>query len=175
MSTDRNAEFGDYVAARWPRLVRAAVLLGCSPHEAEDVAQTALTRCLVKWGQVRRADDRDAYVHRVLVNSFTDSRRRRWTGERPTDALPDHGEQATDETEQVDLRDGVGRALAHLSDDQRVAVVLRYYLNLTEVQMAETLRVAPGTVKSRLSRALAAMAVDPVLTDVADSQTGRGA
>lgn len=171
--SDRNEEFADYVAARWPRLVRAAVLLGCSPHEAEDVTQTALTRCLVKWGQVRRADDRDAYVYRVLVHTFTDARRRRWNGERPTDELPDV--VTADATEQVDARDSVARALAHLTEDQRVAVVLRYYLNLTEVQMAETLRVAPGTVKSRVSRALAAMAVDPVLTDVADAQTRRGA
>lgn len=172
MKEDRNAEFGEYVAARWPRLVRAAVLLGCSPHEAEDVTQTALTRCLVKWGQVRRADDRDAYVYRVLVNTFTDTRRRRWTGERPTDELPSsRSDHAVDETEQVAVRDSVERAMAHLTDDQRIAIVLRYYLNLTEVQMAETLRVAPGTVKSRLSRALAAMAVDPVLTDM----HGRGA
>ena len=169
--TDRNTEFGEYVAARWPRLVRAAVLLGCSPHEAEDVTQTALTRCLVKWAQVRRADDRDAYVYRVLVHTFTDSRRRRWTGEKPTEVLPDRADLTTsDETEQVLQRDALERAMVHLTDEQRVAVVLRYYLNLTEVQMAETLRVAPGTVKSRLSRALAAMAVDPVLTD---TQTGR--
>lgn len=171
--SDRNAEFSEYVAARWPRLVRAAVLLGCSPHEAEDVTQTALTKCLVKWGQVRRADDRDAYVYRILVHTFTDARRRRWTGERPTDELPEAPPAGTpDETDQVDVRDSVERAMAALSEDQRVAVVLRYYLNLTEVQMSESLRVAPGTVKSRLSRALAAMAVDPVLTDL---QPGRGA
>lgn len=165
-NSQRDAEFAEYVAARWPRLVRAAVLLGCSPHEAEDVAQTALTRCLVKWGQVSRADDRDAYVYRVLVNTFTDSRRRRWTGERPTDTMPERADPSGDhDTEQVHLRDALARALEHLTHDQRTAVVLRYYANLTEVQMAETLRVAPGTVKSRLSRALAAMAIDPVLTD----------
>jgi RNA polymerase sigma-70 factor (sigma-E family) len=174
MSSDRNAEFGEYVEARWPRLVRAAVLLGCTPHEAEDVTQTALTRCLVKWSQVRKATDRDAYVYRVLVNTFTDSRRRRWVGERPTAELPEPVDHAvTDGTEQVDARDSVQRAMANLTSEQRVAVVLRYYLNLTEVQMAETLRVAPGTVKSRISRALAAMAVDPVLSDT--HQTGRGA
>jgi RNA polymerase sigma-70 factor (sigma-E family) len=172
---DANAEFSEYVAARWPRLVRAAVLLGCSPHEAEDVVQTALTRCLVKWGRVRRAGDRDAYVYRVLVNTFTDSRRRRWTGEKPTEELPEPtggADRVADETEHVAVRDAVERALHHLTPDQRVAVVLRYYLNLTESQMAETLGVAPGTVKSRVSRALAAMAVDPVLTDI---HPGRGA
>ncbi|CAN5415897.1 SigE family RNA polymerase sigma factor [soil metagenome] len=170
MSISRDTEFGEYVAARWTRLVRAAVLLGCSPHEAEDVTQTALTRCLVKWSKVQRADDRDAYVHRILVNTFTDSRRRRWNAEKPTGELPEPvgGRDATDE---VHDRDVVDRALANLTDEQRTAVVLRYYLNQSEAQMAGTLRVAPGTVKSRLARALKAMAVDPVLSDEPSAPT----
>ncbi|MGA8254957.1 MAG: SigE family RNA polymerase sigma factor [Nocardioides sp.] len=174
MSNQRDAEFGEYVAARWGRLVRAAVLLGCSPHEAEDVVQSALTRCLVKWSQVSRADDRDAYVYRVLVNTFTSSRRRRWTGERATEVLPDSA--APDERDGVHDRHTIDLALARLSPDQRTAVVLRYYADLTEAQMAEALAVAPGTVKSRLARALKAMAVDPVLADVladASSDTDR--
>ncbi|WP_309647764.1 SigE family RNA polymerase sigma factor [Nocardioides sp.] len=165
MDTDpgADAEFDDYVAARWQRLVRSAVLLGCSTHEAEDVVQTALTRCLMKWSRVRRADDRDAYVYRVLVNTLTDARRRHWRGERPTEHLP---ELATpDATRDVIVRDSVDRALARLSSDQRAAVVLRYYAHLTEAQMAGVLDVAPGTVKSRLSRALAALALDPDLAD----------
>lgn len=160
-----DAEFDDFVAARWPRLVRAAVLLGCSSHEAEDVVQTALTRCLVKWSRVRRADDRDAYVYRVLVNTLTDSRRRLWRGEQPTEHLPERAAGA-DPTRDVLVRDSVDRALARLSADQRAAVVLRYYAHLTEAQMASVLDVAPGTVKSRLSRALAALALDPDLADV---------
>ena len=166
MSSSRDTEFGEYVAARWTRLVRAAVLLGCTPHEAEDVTQTALTRCLVKWSKVRRADDRDAYVYRILVNTFTDSRRRRWTSEKPTDEVPEPtvaGSRAA--TDDVHDRDAIDRALANLPEDQRTVVVLRYYLNQSEAQMADTLRVAPGTVKSRLARALKAMAVDPVLAD----------
>lgn len=148
-----DVEFSEFVATRWPRLVRAAVLLGCSPHEAEDVVQTALTRCLVKWRQVQRADDRDAYVYRVVVNTFTDTRRRRWTGERPTEVLPDTA-TPEDATAAVDERDRMTRALAQLGADARTAVVLRYYAQLTEQQMALALGVAPGTVKSRLSRAL---------------------
>ncbi|HYF74031.1 MAG TPA: sigma factor, partial [Nocardioides sp.] len=89
---DFGDDFGEYVAARWPRLVRAAVLLGCTPHEAEDVVQSALTRCLVKWSKVCRADDRDAYVHRIVVNTFIDHRRRRWTGEVATEWLPDRSQ-----------------------------------------------------------------------------------
>ena len=156
-------EFDEFVAARWPRLVRAAVLLGCGSHEAEDVTQTALTKCLVGWSRVQRADDRDAYVYRVLVNTFTDTRRRRWRGERPTEHLPEV--VAADGTRDVIVRDAVDRALAKLSADQRTAVVLRYYANLTEVQMAAVLDVAPGTVKSRLSRALSTLAADPDLAD----------
>ncbi|WP_370249619.1 SigE family RNA polymerase sigma factor [Nocardioides sp.] len=163
-----DVEFSDFVATRWARLVRAAVLLGCTPHEAEDVVQTALTRCLVKWRQVQRADDRDAYVYRVVVNTFTDGRRRRWTGERPTEVLPDAAAPG-DATAAVDERDRVVRALAQLGGDARTAVVLRYYAHLTEQQMAVALGVAPGTVKSRLSRALRDLA--PHLSDTPETPT----
>ena len=165
MARAADTEFDEYVAARWPRLVRAAVLLGCSHHEAEDIVQSTLTRCLVKWSQVRRAKDRDAYVNRILVNTLIDSRRRRWTAEKPSDRVPD--DSAPDGQVEVDLRDAVDRSLARLNADQRVAVVLRYYLNLTEQQMATVLGVAPGTVKSRLSRALQALAADPDLAQEA--------
>lgn len=169
--TGDDAEFDDFVAARWQRLVRAAVLLGCSSHEAEDVVQTALTRCLVTWSRVRRADDRDAYVYRVLVNTFTDSRRRLWRGEQPTEHLPERADDRDDDpTRDVLVRDSVDRALARLTADQRAAVVLRYYAHLSEVQMASVLGVAPGTVKSRLSRALAALALDPDLADHEETQ-----
>ncbi|WP_067437116.1 SigE family RNA polymerase sigma factor [Nocardioides jensenii] len=157
-------EFSEYVGSRWPRLVRSAVLLGCPAHEAEDVVQTALTRCLVHWSKVRRADDRDAYVHRVLVNTFTSARRRRWTGERPVEDLPELG--GADETVAVDVADAVQRSLDRLSQDQRIAVVLRYYAHLDEQQMATVLGVAPGTVKSRLSRALKVLADDPDLSEL---------
>jgi len=167
---DRDSrEFDEYVATHWPRLVRAAVLLGCTPTEAEDVVQTALVRCLVAWRRVRAADDRDAYVHRVLVNTFVSSRRRRWHGERPTDQLPEPpGGSGVDAGHEagVDDRDAVTRALERLSADQRAVVVLRYYAHLSEQQTAVALGVPAGTVKSRLSRALKVLASDPSLTDL---------
>ena len=58
------------------------------------------------------------------------------------------------------------RALDRLGRDQRTAVVLRYYTHLTEEQMASVLGVAPGTVKSRLARALSTLAADPSLGDL---------
>jgi RNA polymerase sigma-70 factor (sigma-E family) len=157
-------DFSEFVAARWPRLVRSAILLGCSHAEAEDLVQTALERCLLKWPKVQRAEDSDAYVHRILLNTFTSSRRRRWTGERATANPPDH--PSSDETERVDDADAVLRALQRLPYDQRSAVVLRYYTHLTEQQMAAALGVATGTVKSRLSRAMKALAGDPSLDEL---------
>lgn len=155
-------EFSEYAAARWPRLVRSAVLQGCSRAEAEDVAQLALTKVWRSWSRVQAADDRDAYVYRVLLNTLTDGRRRRWMGERPTEVVPESG--TTDVTSEVALRDVVRRSLEALPADQRAAVVLRYYAHLSEAQMADVLGVAPGTVKSRLSRALTALRCDPVLS-----------
>lgn len=157
-------EFTEYVTARWPTLVRSAVLLGCTPPEAEDLVQSALERCLLKWNRVRVAEDRDAYVHRVLVNCFRSSRRRRWHGELPSSSLPES--PGSDQTAGVDDTDAVMRALDRLPGDQRTAVVLRYYAHLSEQQMASVLGVAAGTVKSRLSRAVKALAQDPHLAEL---------
>ncbi|HEY1133119.1 MAG TPA: SigE family RNA polymerase sigma factor [Nocardioides sp.] len=161
---ERYDEFSDFVASRWSRLVRSAVLLGCSAAEAEDLVQTALERCLRKWSLVRAADDQDAYVHRVLINTFTSSRRRRWTGERPTAVLPE--EHSPDRSDEVDVADAVMRALRALTPEQRAVVVLRYYAHLTEQQTAAALGVAPGTVKSRLSRAMRVLAGHPELIEL---------
>lgn len=155
---DRDDEFSELVASLWSRLVRSAVLMGCSPNEAEDVVQSTLERCLLKWAHVQRASDRNAYVHRILLNTFTSSRRRRWIGERPAANLPDRA--CADETKQVDDADAVLRALGRLPQDQRVVVVMRFYVHLTEEQMASALNVAPGTVKSRLSRAMKTLSGD---------------
>lgn len=103
----RNEEFAEHVSARWAPLVRSAILLGASPHEAEDLVQTTLMRCYGSWSTVRGADNGDAYVYRSLVNAFTTSRRRRWWGERPSSAMP---EAAVDETARVDAQDAVERA-----------------------------------------------------------------
>jgi RNA polymerase sigma-70 factor (sigma-E family) len=159
-----DAELAEYVGARWPRLVRSAVLLGCTPTEAEDVVQGVLERCVRKWSQVRRADDRDAYVHRMLVNAFVSSRRRHWRNELPVAAVPGHAD--ADATAEVDDADVMARALDRLSTDHRTVVVLRYYAQLSEQQMASVLQIAPGTVKSRLSRALRDLAEDPQLDDL---------
>ncbi|GAB2973012.1 SigE family RNA polymerase sigma factor [Nocardioides montaniterrae] len=148
-------EFSSYVAARRARLVRTAVLLGCPRADAEDVVQSALLKCYRSWRRVARADSPDAYVHRVLVNTLADARARRWNGELPSHSLPESRAGDPDWTDGIAVR----RALAELRPVDREVLVLRFYADLSERDTADALGVAPGTVKSRTSRALAALAL----------------
>jgi len=149
-------EFSEYVAARRPALVRTAVLLGCPTADAEDVVQSALLKCYRSWSRVTRADQPEAYVHRVLVNVLHDARARRWHGELPTADLPDRPDPHEDTTAGLAVR----RALAAMSTDHREVLVLRYYADLSERDVADILGIPSGTVKSRTARALAALAAD---------------
>ena len=158
-------DFSAYASARWSTLVRSAVFLGCTLEESHDLVQTTLLRCFLAWRKVQRADNIDAYVYRVLLNCHRDSRRRRWWGEQPTDALPDRP-TAEDHSDALATADAVHRAMADLSDVNREVVVLRYFAHLSEQQTAEALGIAPGTVKSRLSRALTQLGASDHLTDL---------
>lgn len=163
---DQHGDFVDYASARWADLVRSAVFMGCSLHQAQDLAQSTLLRCYLSWPKVVRADDRDAYVFKILVNCLRDSYRRPSSREMPVAELPDHS--VGDPTEHVDVADSVHRALGSLSAANRDAVVLRHLVGLTEQQTALALGVAVGTVKSRTARALAQLLVDSHLSDFAE-------
>jgi RNA polymerase sigma-70 factor (sigma-E family) len=164
---ERDADFAAYAAARWATLVRSAVFLGCSIDDAEDLVQSTLVKCYTAWPKVERADNRDAYVYRMLLNCHRDTRRRRWWGERPAESTPDRP-AAGDAAASVAVTDAVDRALGELSRVNREVVVLRYYAHLTEQQTAEVLGIPGGTVKSRLSRALSQLAANPHLADLAE-------
>ena len=155
MSVADDEDFSAYVASRWSALVRVATYLGCPPAQAEDLVQAALIRCYRSWSRVRRADRVDAYVHRVLVTTYAKSRRRRWHGEMPTEWLPDVAEEGLYAAS--DARADLRRVLLGLTLDQRTALVLRFVTDLTEQQTAEVLGIPLGTIKSRVSRALAAI------------------
>jgi RNA polymerase sigma-70 factor (sigma-E family) len=168
---DRDQEFSQYVGARWASLVRSAALLGCSPHEAEDLVQTTLTRCYVSWSKVRSADNRDAYVYRALVNSLRDAGRRQWRGERPTEDLPEEADESRP-IDDVEVADAIERALGGLSETHRTVVVLRFFAHLGERETAQALGIPPGTVKSRLARALAELSTNQHLADLNDGTDG---
>lgn len=167
MDTTHEAEFADFVRDRWPDLVRGAVFLGADASEAEELAQQTLVRCYVKWVHVRSADNREAYVYRILLNQLRNVRRTSWWRMR-SDTEPDHPTQ--DSSDQLAVSDAVSRALDGLTREQRAVVVLRYFVQLSEAQTAEVLGIRPGTVKSRLSRSLAQLAGSVHLSDFAQEQ-----
>lgn len=169
MNRDDEAAYAAWVDQAWPTLVRAAVFLGAQPHEAEDLAQTTLVRCYTGWERVSSADNRDAYVYRMLLNALRDVRRTRWWRDRNSTGRDEYDADARpspDASDAVATADAVHRALGGLSVPNRAVVVLRYFVQLTEKQTAEVLGIAPGTVKSRLSRSLAQLATDDHLLDL---------
>jgi RNA polymerase sigma-70 factor (sigma-E family) len=149
-------EFDEFAAAAWPRLRRSAYLLTGDHHLAEDLAQTALARTYASWRRVRRADAL-AYARKVLVNANIDRlRRRRFSeiGGPGVDAFIVGRASGTAGPEIADERDEIVRLLADLTERERRVVVLRHYFDMSEAEVARELRIAPGTVKSALSRAL---------------------
>lgn len=151
-----SVDFAEYVAARRPALVRSAVLTGCRLEDAEDLVQVALLKCLHSRRRVSGMDRPDAYVYKILVNSFRDAQGRRW-GWR--------------DANRRGARDAVGRggpvsgiavrrALAALTKEHREVLVLRFYEDLSERETAELPGVGVGTVKSRTARAPAALSAD---------------
>jgi DNA-directed RNA polymerase specialized sigma24 family protein len=89
----RDDEFAEYATARWSALVGSAVLLGCPPSDAEDLAQVTLMRAYAAWSKVSAANDRDSYVYRILLNAFRERHRRRW-GSPPRHQLSGWGDSA---------------------------------------------------------------------------------
>jgi RNA polymerase sigma-70 factor (sigma-E family) len=156
--------FAEFASANARRLRHIARLLTGDPDRAEDLLQIALARSYRRWDRISRYDDPVAYVRRVMVNAHTDWWRRRWRHEVPTGQLPDgptSGDLAADHAD----RDLLARALAGLSPRERAVVVLRYYADLSEQEIARTLGVAPGTVKSASARALAKLRISPDLAE----------
>lgn len=148
--------FEEFVQACSPRLFRTALLLaGRDRAAAEDLLQLALERAYRHWGRVCRSGDPERYVRRILANAANDRWRR--ANRRPERPLEpgDAGPVVEDQTDVVAERDFLIRALAGLPLRQRTVLVLRYYNDLTEVEIADALGCSVGTVKSQVSRGLA--------------------
>jgi RNA polymerase sigma-70 factor (sigma-E family) len=157
------SEFDAFVVARSPALLRTAYLLTHDEGLAEDLLQTALTKSWFAWRRIEGPPE--AYVRRVLVTTSASWWRRRWTGERATETLPENA--APDSSEGSGDQD-LWDAISHLPRRQRAVVVLRYLEDRTEVETAELLDCSVGTVKSQCSKALAKLRIDAALQPVPD-------
>ena len=160
-------EFAEFVAAHHARLLQLADLLIGDRTRAEDLLQTVLIRTYLRWSTVRQASPL-GYVRTALTNARTDWWRRGAHRERPVAALPDVS-AAPDHAGQVVGRDAIQRSLATLTTRERAVVVLRYFEDLSEAEIAATLGIAPGTVKSACARALTKLRVSPDLATASTS------
>jgi RNA polymerase sigma-70 factor (sigma-E family) len=164
MSAGADSEFREFMHARWPAMVRLAYGLTGDLGHAEDVAQAAFARAYASWARVRRTDDPDAYVRKIVVNENRNRFRKRRVAEKLTDSvLVDVA--WTDATGEYDERSALIAALQRLGPRQRAVIVLRYWMDLTEHETAAALNCSVGTVKSQASRALATLRESIELVD----------
>jgi RNA polymerase sigma-70 factor (sigma-E family) len=156
-----DAGFREYVSARGSALLGMALLLTGNRADAEDLLQAALAKTYLAWDRINDRAALDTYVRRAMVNTHISWWRRRRVEEYPTDDIPD--QVVADPARDSDLQDVVRRALERLPQRMREAVVLRYFEDMSEAEVAAALGVSPGTVKSTVSRAVAKLRIDAEL------------
>jgi RNA polymerase sigma-70 factor (sigma-E family) len=155
MRREDDEGFHEFVAAGSTALLRTAYLLVGDLGLAEDLLQNALVKTYLSWGRIRDPGSVHAYVRRILVTTASSWWRRRASHEVPVADLPEPvtpdftGVQAEAET--------MRRLLLDLPAKQRAVLVLRFYEDLTEAEVAETLGVTRGTVSRYVTRGLATL------------------
>ncbi len=175
MSAQLDTEFREFMHSRWPAMVRLAYVLTGDLGHAEDVAQAAFARAYASWPKVRRTENPEGYVRRIVINENRNRFRKHRVTEELTGAPPEPGPGAGpgagpglglgDATSQYDERSVLMTALRRLGPRQRAVVVFRYWLGLTEAETAAELNCSVGTVKSQASRALATLRQSAELVD----------
>ncbi|MEU0483523.1 SigE family RNA polymerase sigma factor [Streptosporangium sp. NPDC006013] len=145
--------FDDFVAEHGEALLRYGYVLTGNPHDAADLTQEALTRLRDAWSRVRRKSDAHSYARttmaRLHISIWRRRRREHLTGEPP--------ERSWQVVFPSDEEQGLWQELAALPRRQRAVLVLRYYEQLTDAEVAEVLGISMGTVRSQASRALATL------------------
>jgi RNA polymerase sigma-70 factor (sigma-E family) len=138
-------------------LVRLAVVMTGDQDSAEDIVQDAFLGLFRRWDRLADLPYPLAYLRASVLNGCRTALRRRSRAERANYLSEVPSESAESRALLSEEQRTVARAIRHLPDRQREALVLRYYLNMSEADTAEAMRVSRGTVKSATSRALAAI------------------
>ncbi|MFJ4467687.1 SigE family RNA polymerase sigma factor [Streptomyces sp. NPDC089424] len=163
MTHESHADFTEFATVAWPRLVRTAHMLTGDFHEAEDLVQTTLAKVYAQWRRIPR-DEINPYIRRALVNNNISRVRKKRVAHLLMPFLPEsmhrsHGGHA----EGVERSAVIIQALAVLSARQRAVVVLRYWEDMNEQEIAEALNCSVGTVKTHARRGLEALRAHPHL------------
>jgi RNA polymerase sigma-70 factor (sigma-E family) len=149
--------FEEYAATAWTRLYRTSYLLAGNHADAEDLAQQTLLQAYRTWDKVSQADEPAAYLRRMMTNLYISQRRPQARKlELLTDAPPEPRPAASSGADEHLL---LWPHVTSVPPRQRAVIVLRYYEQLSEKEIAETLGCSTGTVKSTAHRALQALRV----------------
>jgi RNA polymerase sigma-70 factor (sigma-E family) len=159
---DREDAFCAFVAARSRALNRTAYLLTGNRSAAEDLVQTSLLKVYLAWPRIRDLGVVEDYTRTVMVRTQVSFWRKGFRRELSMAEVPDTAGAATGWAagrggSRIEDRDELWRALTTLGARQRAVIVLRFYEDLTEAEIARVLDCSVGTVKSQLSRGLARM------------------
>jgi RNA polymerase sigma-70 factor (sigma-E family) len=168
--------FEEFATARLPALMRYAFLLSTDRELARDIVQEVLARAMVRWSRIVRADDPYAYVRTMVTNEYFSLRRRKAVRTIALTYEALDGPRAPahpDPTAVLGDRDELWRHLGALPRQQRAVIVLRYYEDLSDNQIAEVLGCSPGTVRGYAARAMATLRME-LVEDPQPAPTNRG-
>jgi RNA polymerase sigma-70 factor (sigma-E family) len=156
--------YDEFVETRLPALSRFAMMLTGDHHLAQDLVQETMVRAQLHWRRVVAADVPDRYVRRMMTNLYLDWRRGSWLRRvllwaDPEDSAvrADPSAVPTDHAERSADRDLVWAVLATLPRQQRAAVVLRYYEDLSDPEIADILGCSVISARSYISKALSTL------------------
>lgn len=149
--------YDEFVEHRLAPLSRYALMLTGDTHAAQDLVQETMVRAHQKWRQVAAADVPEQYVKRMLTNLFLDWRRGSWVQRVLLRAEPEDTAGPHDHAQQAADRDEVWQALATLPRQQRAALVLRYYEDRPDLEIADILGCSVGAARGYISKGLATL------------------
>ncbi len=153
-SSRADAEFERFAAVWTDGLIRTAYLMVGDRGDAEDIVQECMLRLARKWPRVRRMEYPGAYARRVMVSLVLDGRHQRARRTLELAATAPEAGLHDQPAASLDARTDLIWALRGLSPRHRAVLVLRYFSDLPETEVAATLGCSVGTVKSSASRAL---------------------
>ncbi len=143
----------EFVEARGGELLRYAYLITGDVELAKDVTQTALTKAFRQWARISRTTRPEAYLRRMITNAYIDGRRLRQSKDLLVADAPETSTYGGP-GDTIDDRDQLRRALRVLTPRARTVVVLRYYVHLSDDEIAEALDMSNGTVRTTAAKAL---------------------
>ena len=147
--------FEEFLAARLPALTRYATALAGNPDTGADALQDVLVKVQPRWTRIVALDQPESYVRRMVINELISARRRIVARLRRESAHV--AEPVADGSEQRADRDALVRLIRALPTRQRIVIVLRYFEDMADADIAALLGCSPGTVRSQASRALATL------------------